>query len=106
MRNLSTGGLAYLSALRGSNPSIGAVHKHIHTNKRSLSIVKKSYLLTIAFQLMQLLGSFPYLFYPIWGDGIFSCWPLGVVKDKFFATILSSSKHVGQHTLREAESVR
>lgn len=91
MRNLSTGGLAYLSALSQANPSVDTIHRHVHANKRSLDILKKSYLLAAGFHLMQALGYFPYLFYPIWSDGFFSLRPFRWIKDKFFGTVIASS---------------
>ena len=95
MRNLSTGALAYLGHLPQAQPSAWDIHRHIHKSKRSLNICKKSYLPYIAFQLFQYIGAIPFVFYPIWSNGIFAKWPFSALKEAIFGTIISSSEAYG-----------
>lgn len=92
MRNLSTGTIAYLSHLPQARPTIHQIHKHIHKCKTSLNFSKRSYLPVWAFHLVQFLGQYPFLFYPIWAEGIFSRQPFAGIKEAIFGKILTSSR--------------
>lgn len=92
MRNLSTGSIVYLSSLRAARPSIEQIHSHIHNCKRSLNIIKRSYLPVWAFHCLQHMGQLPILFYPIWGAGIWQSKAMLAIKDSFYGSIISSSK--------------
>lgn len=102
MRNLSTGMITYLSHLPQARPTVRQIHKHIHKCKTSLNFSKRSYLSVWAFHVLQLLGRYPFLVYPLWAEtGIFARWPFAALKEAIVGRILTSSE-CRSPTLRRA----
>ncbi|EST05354.1 O-acyltransferase, WSD1, N-terminal [Kalmanozyma brasiliensis GHG001] len=64
LRNLSTGGIAYLPTTSGLSTETKTLHKRLHTTHSRLNILKNSLLPKIAFHLVQLTGQLPFL-YPV-----------------------------------------
>ncbi|PWZ03822.1 hypothetical protein BCV70DRAFT_198011 [Testicularia cyperi] len=61
MRNLSTGGIAYLPTTKGLSTDPRILHKRLHTTHSRLNILKNSLLPKIFFDLIQLTGQAPAL---------------------------------------------
>lgn len=64
LRNLSTGGIAYLPTTSGLPTDVKVLHRRLHTTHRRLNILKNSLLPKIFFNIIQLTGQAPAL-YPI-----------------------------------------
>lgn len=62
LRNLSTGGIAYLPTTKGLPTDVRILHRRLHTTHRRLNILKNSLLPKLSFHLIQLLGQVPALF--------------------------------------------
>ncbi|CBQ73480.1 conserved hypothetical protein [Sporisorium reilianum SRZ2] len=62
MRNLSTGGIAYLPTTRGSSTDVHVLHRRLHTTHRCLNILKNSMLPKLFFHAIQLTGQLPAVF--------------------------------------------
>lgn len=106
MRNLSTGMITYLTHLPQARPTIRQIHKHIHKCKTSLNFSKRSYLPVGAFHVLQFLGQYPFLFYPIWADtGIFTQRPFAALKEAVFGKILTSSRYLLDPTVVIAHTI-
>ncbi|SNX87196.1 uncharacterized protein MEPE_05906 [Melanopsichium pennsylvanicum] len=62
LRNLSTGGIAYLPTTKGLPTDVRILHKRLHTTRRRLNILKNSLLPKVFFYLIQLTGQLPAIF--------------------------------------------
>ena len=78
LRNLSTGGIAYLPTTKGLPTDVGILHKRLHTTHRRLNILKNSLLPKLFFHMIQLTGQLPAIF-PI-PFGLLPKHPLNVLR--------------------------
>lgn len=62
MRNLSTGGIAYLPTTKGLPTDVRVLHRRLHTTHSRLNILKNSLLPKIFFYMIQLTGQMPVAF--------------------------------------------
>lgn len=62
LRNLSTGGIAYLPTTKGLPTDVRILHRRLHTTHKRLNILKNSLLPKLFFQMIQLTGQFPAIF--------------------------------------------
>ncbi|SPO24300.1 uncharacterized protein UTRI_03568 [Ustilago trichophora] len=62
LRNLSTGGIAYLPTTKGFPTDVHILHKRLHTTHRRLNILKNSLLPKLLFHGIQLTGQIPAIF--------------------------------------------
>lgn len=62
LRNLSTGGIAYLPTTKGLPTDVKILHRRLHTTHRRLNILKNSLLPKLFFHAIQLTGQLPAVF--------------------------------------------
>ncbi len=62
LRNLSTGGIAYLPTTSGLSTDVKTLHRRLHTTHSRLNILKNSLLPKIFFHLVQITGQLPVIF--------------------------------------------
>ncbi|GAC97675.1 sterol reductase [Pseudozyma hubeiensis SY62] len=62
LRNLSTGGIAYLPTTKGLSTEPATLHRRLHTTHSRLNILKNSLLPKIFFHAIQLTGQIPAIF--------------------------------------------
>ena len=62
LRNLSTGGIAYLPTTKGMPTDVKVLHRRLHTTHSRLNILKNSLLPKLFFHAIQLTGQIPAIF--------------------------------------------